>query len=249
MNYRLRASPTTGSQYILRNGSNNLPFSLDVTDLHAAGTQTLSPGVYSSNLLYDPYCADHGPNAQLTMGVSQAALYSVPSGTYTVSLNLTAQRTSSSDTAIQSGLTGTVTIPKLIRISGVNDISLGIYDGVSPSVTYNEPYCIYTNTSAYRITPSSTTVGTAIGSFALDSGGNKLQYSVRVSNTANASSGTLLTNGQTSGSLAANQSTPLSLNCNNGNNAAVYLQFGGTQLQSAPPGNYSGVLNLMVSPI
>jgi len=262
MDYQMRVqmnspAPSPGSAYRFYNIANNsysFPFSISVNDIHAGGAPMwLNPNQYSNTLTYEPSCSGgQGPNAELTMSMLAADMYGVPAGNYRASTNAQARRLSGgspAETATQTNLLGTITIPSLIMITKMNDIALGVYDGVSANVTYNEPFCVYTNASAYRITPSSTTTGAVPTTFALANGANRLEYTVRVRNTTNAASGTQLNNNQQSGSFSPNQSTPLSLNCNNGNNAAVYLNFTGPQLQAAPPGNYSGTLNLMVAPI
>lgn len=250
--YQLRmvmASGSPNTPFSLTNGTDTLPVSFSVTDLIGGGTQNLSPNQYSNSLNYQYTCSSLGNNAALNFFVSQADLYGVPAGTYSQNFNLRARRTDSGQIANQTGLNATVVVPSLVQISNIDDINLGAYDGVSPFVSYNETFCVYTNTTAYTIAPSSGTMGAGAGSFALDNAGNLLEYTVRVDNSIDASAGALLTNGQTSAALAPNQSTPLSVNCNGGDNAAVYLRFDGPQLQSALPGSYSGVLNLRVSPI
>ena len=263
-NYRMRArmnlpAPSTATPFQLYNTINStysVPATVDVRDLHAgSGIVSLIADSFSNTMTYQGCIfGAGGPNAELTMSIQAANLYQVPAGLYQLSMDIEARRANNSggltnDGATQSGLLGTIAIPSLVQVSRMDNINLGTYDGISPIISYNEPFCIYTNTSSYTLTPSSTTSGAGVGSFALDSSGNRLEYTVRVNNSADASLGTQLTNGQTSPSMIANQTTPLSVNCNAIDNAAVYLEFTGTQLQSAPPGNYSAVLNLMVSPI
>ena len=262
--YRLRASmnapaPSPSTSYRLYNSADSnysIPFSLESRDLHAgSGFELLSADIFSNLMTYQGcYIGGSGANAELTLSILASDMYQVPAGVYEVDMDIEARRVNGSggltgDGATQTGLRGTIEVPSLIQISGLDDIPFGSYDGVSASVTQNEEFCIYTNTSAYTVTPSSTTVGTNPGSFALDSNGNRIEYTVRVDNAADASSGPLLTNGQQSSALLANQPTPLSVNCNNSDNAGVYLEFSGPELQAAPPGDYSGVLTLMVSPI
>ncbi|MEX1032641.1 MAG: hypothetical protein WDZ30_04725 [Cellvibrionaceae bacterium] len=244
--YRLQiASPFT-----LNNGSFSLPVGLTVTDLHGSGTQTLQANQYSSALTYNHYCATQGHNAELTMTINQADLYAVPAGTYTASFSLMAQRIGGgggSDSASDT-LGATLVIPQLIQVSGIDNINMGNYDGLSASVNQNEPYCIYTNAGDYTVTPSST-VGSSAGSYALSAGADQVEYTVRVSNTSDASNGTLLDNGETSQALSANQSAPLSPSCSGSDNAAVYVEILGSELQAKPAGTYTGTLTLQVAPI
>jgi hypothetical protein len=259
--YRLKAmmtapAPSPASPMLLYNLANSaitVPFSLELEDLHGGGQQTLSPDVFSNVMRYSWYCFALGPNARLTMNIRAADLYAVPAGDYSARMDLEARRVNSGggltgDRDQQTGLLGQITVPALVRISGIDDIALGLYDGVSAIVAANESYCIYTNTGNYTITPSSTT-GSSPGSFALLSGSDQVEYTVKISNSTDASSGIQLENNQSSGPLVANQGVPLSPTCSGGDNAAVHVEISGSELQGKSAGIYSGTLTLQVAPI
>ncbi len=108
---------------------------------------------------------------------------------------------------------------------------------------------MYTNTGSYTISPSSGTTGGIAGDFAVTDGTNFIAYTVRLNDTVDGSSGSILTNGEVSSVLSTNQTIPYSPICNNGDNAALYLEMQGADLQAAPPSNYSGTLTLTVAPI
>lgn len=251
--YRLRVSPPL-STFELYSGEFSLPFSLEVTDLHANPSQLhppLQPGQYSPLLTYEHYCSSLGHNAELTMRFSAAVLYSAPAGTYTASLELTAEREGGGGGSgiATAELDARVVIPELIQVSKINDISFGAYDGVATELSRTEAFCIYSNTTDYTLTPSSSTVGGSPNSFAMAGGsGNVIEYSVEFANDAGAAGGDPMANGVTSGAYPVDLSS-LSLDCNGGENAAIHLRISGSELQSKPPGTYSETLLLQVAPI
>lgn len=243
-------SLTASGPFTLSDGvGNQLPFSLEVTDLNTNGTQSLEPGIPSGDLTWEGDCSLFGgpPETRLRFTVSQSDLFSVPEGDYTVTRNLTASGVGDSDNQSYSA---SVSIDPLIQITHIDDISFGVYDGVSPVITQNESFCVYTNSvsAEYSITASSTP-GATPADYRISSGADYLDYRLRFSNTLDASGGIELDNGSTLPNVDANQASPLSQNCNGGDNAAVFVTIDGTDLQAAPPGSYSGTLTLMVSPI
>ncbi len=257
--YRLQARQAGrgGGVFALRNGTDTIPYSLEVEDLHNTGTYALNPGVYSPNLTYDPFCTagspPNGPNADLTLDINAVDLLAVPAGTYTGRIRLRARRVGGGASRAQQFVNASVTVDPLSLITGIDDINFGTYDGVAASLTRNESFCIYSNfnSGSYALRPSTTT--TLMGdpnSFAVVSAGSdRLRYTVRVDGPNDASAGALVNNNQQVSGLNTNQTTPYSTNCNNVDNAAIFLEFSGSDLQAAPPGTYSGVITLMVEAI
>ncbi|MGI1678223.1 MAG: hypothetical protein K6L75_05800 [Cellvibrionaceae bacterium] len=263
-NYALRAQMNTpasssASPYVFYNIANSnyyFPFSLEVTDLLSSGAQNLTPDIFSNALTYQIFlCFFGAANAELTVSALANDLYAVPAGNYRVSMDVEARRMNNGggvtgDRDRQNNLLGTITIPSLIHLSNIDDIDFGLYDGVSATVTKNESFCVYSNTSSYTITPSTTIFASSGSSFGLSSvSGDVLEYSVRVNNSADASSGVILLNGQSSPPITTNLSYPYSVNCVGGDNAAVFIEMQGANIQAVTPGDYSGTLVLQVAPI
>ncbi len=256
MNAPAASSAAPFQLFSISNSNVSIPFNAELRDLFTNQQQTLSPDVFSNNMTYQiGTCTFGGNSAELRFDLLASDLYQVPAGDYRVSLDIEARRvnnggnlTGQSDT--QQNLRGRIQIPSLIQISGLNDINLGTYDGLSPSLFQNESFCIYTNTANYTITTmGSNNIGSP-NTYSLVSGSNNVDYRVKVHNSSDASNESYLLNGATTTSLAANQSLPLSRNCSvAGDNAAVYVEIQGADLSAVPAGSYSDVLTLRVAPI
>lgn len=257
-NYRLKAgmnfpAPSAAAPFVMYNTTDSavsIPFALTLVNLYTSAFHSLMPDVFSPEL---DACIWGIPNARLDLTLQASDLYQVPAGTYEASLDLEARRVNNGggltgDKDIQTNLISRITVPPLVRISNIADINLGTYDGVAATMSYNESYCVYTNTGDYTITPSSTP-GSSPTSYALTAGSNQIEYSLRISDTANAATGPPLANGETSGVLTASQTMPFSLTCDDAYNASVYIEISGSELQSKPSGTYSGTLTLQVAPI
>ncbi|MGH1469993.1 MAG: hypothetical protein ACRBCS_02290 [Cellvibrionaceae bacterium] len=262
--FALRAQMNTpasssGSPFVFYHVSNSnysFPFVLEVSDLLSGGSQTLAPDTFSNALTYQIFlCFFGGNNAELTVSALANDMYAVPAGDYRVSMDVEARRLNNGggvtgDRDRQNNVLGTVTIPSLVRLSNIEDINFGVYDGVSGVVSQNESFCVYSNASNYTITPSTLTSAGSPLTFGLSSAGGKiLEYSVRINNSADGASGVDLTNGETSGSMSTNLPYPFSVSCRNGDNAAIFIQIQGSDIQAVSPGSYSGTLMLQVAPI
>lgn len=140
-----------------------------------------------------------------------------------------------------------ITIPSLVQISGLTDITLGSTS--SFPATGNTTACIYSNVASplgsYYVTASSTnTSGTDFR--VKDSGTDYIVYSAYWNNTSSASQTTSLTSGtktaqQTGGSA-------VSLTCGGTANANFNVNFNSSQVQGAPAASYSDVVTLIISP-
>lgn len=264
---QLKVTTDNGEFSLLSNQGAALPFSLDITDGidNSPAIEPLNYDVFSSNIssrgntgspFNSGYCSPvvQGSNAILGMTIDEATLYSVPAGVYSASVQTEACRANrrgsvSGDCNIQSGILATATVPPLIKISGLNDIDFGVFSGVLNSVTINESFCIYSNTTSYSLTASSTISGTAPRSFAVTNQTDFIDYSLKVAAGLNASSGAILQNGVTSAPLNNLQSIPYAVDCNGGDNASIEIEFNAANVQGKSSGDYSGTLILQVAPI
>jgi hypothetical protein len=173
-----------------------------------------------------------------------------PLGTLTVALLFTAlppgvfaaEQGDISDTTSTGTLDLTLEVPPLVRISDLEDIDLGTFDGVSMSGA--DDVCVWSTTRAYTITASGDG-----GSFTLTGGtsGDTLAYSVEWAESAGATSGVQLASGA---ALTGRTTTATSASCNGGNtpNAAVIVEVGDGDLAAAPADTYTGTLTLVVAP-
>jgi len=147
--------------------------------------------------------------------------------------------------------TGTVnisiTIPALVQITNLSDITLGSTSSFPASG--NTTACIYSNVASplgsYYVTASS--VNTSGSDFRVkDSGTDYIIYSAYWNNTSSPSQTTTLTSGtktaqQTGGSA-------VSLSCSGSSNANFNINFTAAQVQGAPAASYSDVVTIVISP-
>lgn len=147
--------------------------------------------------------------------------------------------------------TGTVnvsiTIPALVQITGLSDITLGSTS--SFPATGNTTACIYSNVASplgsYYVTAASqNTSGTDFR--VKDSGTNFIAYSAYWNNTSAATQTTALTSGtktaqQTGGSA-------VSLTCGGSSNANFNISFSASEVQGAPAATYTDVVTILITP-
>lgn len=135
-----------------------------------------------------------------------------------------------------------VTIPSLVRISHLDDIDLGTFDG--SGLSGGDDVCIYSNNGGYSITATSeggdfVLIGTDVE--------DELAYTVRWANAAGASSGSTLTHGTPHTVEGGTFTTP---SCRGGSdlNARVLIDVEDSALEAVSADSYSGTLTLMVEP-
>ena len=129
----------------------------------------------------------------------------------------------------------TLTVPKLIRITGLATIALGSYSGDGSDMTGTSPGCVRQNgtTATYGILVTS-----ANGAFDLDAGAGTLPYSVSWGGSAVTYNTNLASQAPDSTTLGACTSVADKLS----------VTVLGTDLDAAPGGSYSDTLTLVVEP-
>lgn len=148
--------------------------------------------------------------------------------------------TSSTGTATVS-----VTVPALIKISGMDNMAFGTWPG-SGDLNDNQNVCVYTNKAAgtYRITGTGDGSGNA---FTMASGGNTLAYSVYYNDATGTTGEQLLTAGTPLTGQSGAHTT--SQTCSGGTNGNYHVEVLETDLLAVPSGDYSGLLTLVVEPV
>ncbi len=136
-----------------------------------------------------------------------------------------------------------VAIPNHVRISQLDDINLGTWDGVTDPLAGFDDLCVYSSTRAYKLTASGS--GAASAFTVSDGGTNTIAYSVTWRDENNVSQA--LTTGVQVSNIPANHN---SVTCNGGgnNNARVTVSMTAANLGAAVAGTYTGVLTLTVAP-
>jgi hypothetical protein len=153
------------------------------------------------------------------------------------------------DGTLGSTSTGTasvsVTVPNLIRITGMADFPFGAYGG-SGDLNNDQNVCVYTNKASgtYRVTGTGSGGG---GAFTLAKGGDTLDYAVYFNDVT----GTTGEQPLTAGSALAGQSgaNTSSQTCGGGSSANYHVEILETDLLAVPAGAYSGTLSILVEPV
>lgn len=150
--------------------------------------------------------------------------------------------------AVGSTSTGSVsisvTVPNLVRLTNLDDISLGTWSGTG-DMSGSDNVCVWSTTRKYAITATGS--GTS-GAFTLTNGGaspSTLAYSVEWKDTSGAASGSALT---TATALTGQTSNVTSTTCGGGTNATLLVKILEANLAAAPAATYTGTLTLVIAP-
>lgn len=231
--------------YTLANAAGQtIPVLISWTDLVNGNTQVLNPAVGTLNNQTGRIAGcPLGNNAQITLRVLNANLGAAIPGTYSRTFSVEVTNLGSGRSRRTGNITLSVTIPASIRISDINDLVLGTFNGVNDLVG-TDTLCVYKNGGAFfGITA---TGNGAAGAFTLANGTATVPYSVTWQDTL----GTLTL---APGVQAANRGNAFTANttCSSGaaNNVTLTVRITAANLLAAPAaGLYSGVLTLMVVP-
>ncbi|WP_133139418.1 hypothetical protein [Legionella genomosp. 1] len=141
----------------------------------------------------------------------------------------------------------TVTVPALVQISGLSNITLSPINLSSP-VTGNTTACIYTNTisplGSYFVT--ATSANAASGTFRVVNGSNFITYNAYW-NPGSAPSQTItLVSGVKTAQQTGGSST--SLTCGGTPNANFNIRITSSQVAGAPAAVYTDTVTLLISP-
>lgn len=138
-----------------------------------------------------------------------------------------------------------VSIQNLVLISGLNNISLGTYNGTDPSLTGSDSFCVYRNGSgSYTATVSgSYNAGAGTGFLVYGgTGSDTMAYTVTYN-------GTGITHGSTTATQTGNSSSQSCVGDVGNVNATIGVTIQGSVLQAAPTGNYLGTITILISPV
>ncbi len=163
-------------------------------------------------------------------------------------LMLAAPANSASDGSMGATSNGSssvsVTIPSLVRITGIADLTIASYS--SPSSFAADDVCVYSNTAVgYDITATSSE-----GSFVLTNTGppaTQIGYAVEWNASSGQTSGTALTYNTALTGQSTGGANPT---CGNvgGANASLIVRVTDSDLGTAPAQTYTGTLLLLIEP-
>lgn len=135
-----------------------------------------------------------------------------------------------------------LSVPNLVKITGVADLNMGTYSGSGPLVT-SDDVCVFTNdaSGAYKVTARGS--GTSFAFTLTDTNSHTMNYTVRW----NDLSTVISLAADTASSTRAGGNTT-SQNCSGGNSAQFEVTLTASALLSKPAGTYTGVLTLIIEP-
>ena len=135
----------------------------------------------------------------------------------------------------------TLTINDQVQITGVDDITLGAFNGTD-DLTGSTEFCVYrSGGDDYQMTIS------AEGKTSLEvATGDTIGFTARVDGDNNASDGALIAHGGTSGTFTGSNA----LDCNTTDNAALEVNFAAADLRTASAAtDYTATVVILVEPI
>lgn len=137
------------------------------------------------------------------------------------------------------------TVPGRVQISGLRDVPFGTVDPTT-AASDAQNVCVWSNTSGRAYSLTATGSGTS-NAFTLSDGTNTLAYGVEWAASSGQTTGTALTAGTASGSLASTATNPT---CSSGpaTSASLIVNMTAANLQAAVAGAYTGTLTLVVAP-
>ncbi len=146
-----------------------------------------------------------------------------------------------------STATVTVTIPALVQISGLSDISLSPTNfGIA--VTGNTTVCIYTNVisplGSYFVT--ATSANPSSGAFRVANGSNFITYNAFWNGTSSPTQTTSLSSGTKTTQQSGGNSA--SLTCSGTPNANFNISLSSAQVLGASAATYTDTVTLVISP-
>jgi hypothetical protein len=146
-------------------------------------------------------------------------------------------------------VTVSITIPALVQISGLADITLNSVTTLP--VTGSTQACIYSNVvtpslGSYIVTASSTNASGTNFRVKDSAGPNFIVYSAFWNNTSAATPTTALSSGTSTTRQSGGSAT--SVTCGGGKNANFNISFSPDQVESAAATTYTDVVQIIISP-
>lgn len=168
-----------------------------------------------------------------------------------------------SETASVASLNVTTNIPKMVRISGLEDINVDISAASVASGTgaqnFGQRFCVYSNDTLdglYKLTVDGLAgagLNTGEEKYSIEGPDNQtLSFALWTSDHA---SNVYVRGTNTPGvarefrTTAGGQTRPTTLNCNGNDNASMNVRFSNARILAAIAGSYTGTLTFTVAPL
>ncbi len=200
--------------------------------------ETLTPGVPTArDKDGQPACTGYN-NAHLRFDITVLDLSQAAAGSYRASF-VAAFRNNNGNGIATVNVDVDLIIPEMIRISDLNDIPLGTFDGVNDLIA-SDDICVYRNSVAATYTMTASGSG---GSFDVDNGIDVIPYQVEYDD----SNGFVILT-DSAPTVMANADSAL-LDCGGTPVATLRITTLATDMSGASPGLYTDTLTLTVAPI
>lgn len=242
--YAVMASTAAGP-FVLVSGANTIPFTASWTDLATSVDQALTPGVVTAeDKTGDVNGCGGGVNGRLVTFFDNADIVSALPGTYTEQLTVEVSNTSQGRTRFRTVITYTLVIPDSIRVTQLDTINLGAYDGTN-DLSGLDSLCVFRRSGGpYGLLVTGNGTG---GAFELVSGTSRIPFAV---NWNDGNGAAPITSGTV---LSARQNTyTLDEFCAGGgaNNATLTVDVLAADIETfaTVPGAHLGILTITVQP-
>lgn len=238
-----QVTTTSPPTFVLSSGANQIPFTAVWRDLAGTAVHSLSPGVPSGDIFTgrSAGCPPQTVNARLSVTFPESALLVAPPGTYTAAFMMWVESSGQGRPRVRLTVNYSLTITGVVRISHLDNINLGTFDGTNP-LAATDSLCVFRNfTGPYGVRVTGDGAG---GTFVLANGASQVPITVTWNDGAGAvalAPGVLLSN-----RAGAHTASP---DCNGGaaNNATLGVAASVAAMAGASAaGVHSGVLTVMV---
>lgn len=241
--YAITAEVNGAAPFTLESGAGSIPVSLSWQDLVLSNSENLAPAVTTAEEFTGALrgCPG-GNNGRLVLTIAEADIAAAAPDTYTQTFDITASNSGGGRNNPTASVTFDLTVPDSIQLTQVNDINLGVFDGIN-DMTGSDSLCVYRRGGGqYGVTITGSGNG---GAFTLSNGASTLPYSVTWDDGGGAqavTSGVLL-----SGLANTYTAGP---DCSGGalNNAILGVQVLATDIAAAATGvgTHTGTLTITV---
>lgn len=232
------ASTTTQFRIANGAGSDALTVNVRLVDLRTSVSQMLMPGVQTpATQTGDTARCPRGLNGRIEVSIDAAELAAARAGRFEGTFEFRATRSGSDSDTFRIR----VDVPDLVRVSGLDDIALGLYPGAGDLVGA-DALCVYRNdpSSRYEIEAGGQGAGRA---FELRQGAAVLPFEVDYDD------GSGFARLEAGRALRASGADTRSPSCGGLGTGNVRVRVREADLATADAGSYAGTLTLTVAPI
>lgn len=241
--YAVRVTPLTSTIFELRgvvDPNAVIPITLTFQDLTDGVTTPLVPATFSPREQAGVLPCSGVNNARLIASALASGIVAAPPGEYQGQFQFTGQSIPPR-TQLSRNFQVRLRVAEMIRISGLDPIDLGAFDGVS-NRQGEDDFCVYSNGLTGRYTVTGYGQG-GNAEFQVASGAGTLPVQVEYDD------GTGFVT-MAPGAVAQKQNADgVSLDCIGGSNAHLRTTVEAAALRNAPAGTYTGEITLIVAPI